>query len=408
MSDERFTWMHNTQVGAPQMNGAAGSNGQMLQVLDACLVAGFNPQTVTAVSKTATTVTLTFGVSHGYELSQVITVSGATDASLNGRHRVTAKTANTVTIDAVGVSALTGTIVAKVAPLGWESIFGSTDPLKRAYRSDSLESSKTVLYLDMTLPTGHGYDAASPAKRAMVSMCEDMTTLGVQINSYTDAENNYATNPNGKLFWYQARATSRTGAVTNDVNRKWLIVGNDKVFYLFTDWSTQSTAVYPRDFFGFGDFLGLDGDINTLNCGWLGVINVNDAAIVNNVFNGANIGGEYTRAADIKGYMTKSYNGTGGLKPFVMSSDGSITKYSSGFKSTVTDYPNPATQGLLGLPVYVMSDAGFRALMPSILNIYQSLGAFTNWDKVVTDNVLIVALYGNNTVNSFFALDLLE
>ena len=81
MADKRFTWMHSGQLGAPQMNGAAGSNGQMLQVLDACLIDGFNPQTVTIATKTATTVTLTFGVSHGYEVGQLILVSGATDAA---------------------------------------------------------------------------------------------------------------------------------------------------------------------------------------------------------------------------------------------------------------------------------------------------------------------------------------
>src|SRR5690606_28768003 len=101
MSD-RFTWMHSGQVGAPQMNGASGSNGQMLQVLDACLIDGFNPQTVTMATKTATTVTLTFGVVHSYAERQIVTVSGATDAALNGRHRVVSTTTNTITIDAVG------------------------------------------------------------------------------------------------------------------------------------------------------------------------------------------------------------------------------------------------------------------------------------------------------------------
>lgn len=406
---DKFTWMHSGQVGAPQMNGAAGSNGQMLQVLDACLIDGFNPQTVTIATKTATNVTLTFGVSHGYELGQLILVAGATDAALNGKHRVKTKTATTITIDAVGVAATTGAITTKAAPLGWQSIFGSADPLKRAYRSDSLESSKTVLYLDMTLPTGNGYNATDPAKRAMVSMCEDMTTLGVQINSYTDAENNYATNPNGRLLWYQARANSRAAAVNSDINRSWVIVGNDKVFYFFNAWTTQTAAVnQSRDFFAFGDFLGLDGKENKLNCGWLGAINTNDSSNVSSAFVGAGIGGESTVSADIKGYMIKSYNGTGSLKPLVMSSDGGITKYLSGYKSSIPDFPNPATQGLLGLPIYIMSDTGFRAIMPSILNIYQTLGSHTAWDKVVTDNILIVALYASASANSFFALDLLE
>lgn len=410
MSD-RFTWFHSGQLGAPQMNGAAGSNGQMLQVLDACLIDGFNPQTAVSVIKTATSVTLTFGISHGYEVGQLLLVSGATDAALNGSKRITTKTTNTVTIDAVGVSVLTGTIVTKVTPLGWQSIFGSTDPLKRAYRSNSAESSKTVLYLDMSLPTSHGYNSANPAKRAMVDMCENMTTLGTQINSYTSAFNNRPTIRNGKMFWYQCRGTTKAEAVSVAQNRSWIVVGNDKFFFLLNEWQFFNPyGQHLRDTFAFGDMLNMKGEVNTNNCAWLGVTNINDATEIYFAYGGAQMGGNVA-TTDVKGYMTKSFNGTGTLRSLVLSSNGGVEPLLSGREGAASNYPNPATQSIIGLPIYALTSEHLRAKFPSILFIPQNLNDnYIDLDKNSTSNSLIATVagqYGTGN-NGFFAFNLEE
>lgn len=409
MSD-KFTWMHSGQIGAPQMNGAAGSNGQMLQVLDGCLINGFNPQTVTIATKTATTVTLTFGVSHGYELSQIIAVSGATDAALNGQHRVTAKTATTITIDAAGVAVTTGTITTKISPLGWESIFGSTDPLRRAYRSFDNQSSQSVLYLDMNLPTGHGYNATNPVKRAMVSVCEDMTTIGVQINSYTNAENNYTTNANGKLLWYQARDQSKSNAVTQTQNKKWVLVGDGKVFYFFNEWRVYSLNEIPlRDFFAFGDADSLDGSVGVNNCFWIGVINENDTSTVRYAHVGAVIGGGFVGANAHKGYMMKGYNGTGVIVPILMSVDGTLNIFNSGSYGFVENFPNPSTQKTVGFSTHLVTAIELRATLPNLLSIPQNLNQnYSLLDMSVSDGALLVGLSvtGSTPVMGFFGIDL--
>lgn len=414
MSD-KFTWMHSGQIGAPQMNGASGSNGQMLQVLDGVLINGFNPQTVTIATKTATTVTLTFGVSHGYELLQIITVSGATDAALNGQHRVISKTATTVTIDAVGVAVTTGTITTKVAPLGWESIFGSTDTLKRAYRSQNIESSQSVLYLDMNLPAGHGYNATNPAKRAMVSVCEDMTTLGVQINSYTNAENNYAANINGKLFWYQCRGGSKNTAVNDTQNRSWVIVGNDKFFYFFNEWQTYNAfGSYYRDIYAFGDLDSLDGVVSANNCAWVGSISVNDTDAIYLASNGSQIGGATSVTNQTSGYIMKNADGSGVLSPFVFTVDGFSVpqiKY-SGTDGNVLNYPNPYTQGIVGLATHILdSKSILRATMPRLLSIPQNLNNnFAALDRFVSAGTVVVSVskgrYTPTATNGFFALNI--
>lgn len=411
---DKFTWMHSGQIGAPQMNGATGSNGQMLQVLDACLISGFNPQTVTTTTKTETTVTLTFGVSHGYELLQIITVSGATDVALNGQHRVTAKTANTITIDATGVAVTTGTITTKVAPLDFESIFGNTDPLKRAYRSKDIQSSKTVLYLDMTIPASSGYNSTSPPKRAMVSMCEDMTTLGVQINSYTNVENSYDTKPNGKMLWYQCKAINRTTAVTDSTNRSWVLLGNGSVFYLFNEWRTFGTSTFPvRDFYAFGDAISFDGSINANDCVWIGSINDNDATNTAYATVGTEVGGNITTASDIKGYMTKGYDGAGGLKPLVLTSDGTNAVFISGAYGNALSATTTAIKDIVAFPLHILTTEGIRATLPAIKSIPQNLSGDTNaFDRLISSGSVLVSAHdstGSNSGNAnigFYAIEI--
>ena len=416
MSD-RFTWMHSGQMGAPQMNGAAGSNGQMLQVLDACLTSGFNPQTVMIVTKTATTVTLTFGVSHGYELLQLIVVSGATDNALNGQHRVISKTANTVTIDAADVAVTTGTITTKISPIGFESMFGATDPLKRAYRSSNMQSTRTVLYLDMSLPTGHGYHATNPAKRAMVSMCEDMTALGVQINSYTDIKNNFTANANGSLFWYQARESTKSAAVTSVKNCDWVLVGNDTCFYFFPIWQTYDPELLlNRDLFAFGDMPSLAAN-DGFNCVWVGSISTNDADTIYWAANGAKVGGDPnsnpTHAGDhsMIGYFIRNVDGSGDLQPIVLTLNGleSIKVHSGGMGLGEPTYPNPSSNSLIAMPLYFMPKKSIRAQAIGLFCVMHNLNNNPIFDLNITDGCLLIMTSQNGYTNAprgFFAIDL--
>lgn len=414
MSD-RITWMHSGQIGAPQMNGAAGSNGQMLQVLDACLIDGFNPQTVTTITKTTATVTLTFGVSHGYVERQVITIAGATDAALNGKHRVINLTTNTITIDAAGVAVTTGTITTKIAPLGFESIFGSTDSLKRAYRSVNTQSTQTVLYLDMELPTGNGYHATNPAKRAMVSLCEDMTTLGTQINSYTDVRNDYATNPNGSLFWHQARNRSKSTAVTTAKNSAWVVIGNGDYFYFLTEWTDDTKrGTGLRDLYAFGDVPSLSGVDDRFNCMWMGGVSANDTGLPYYSFNGARVGGAATTTAHTQGFFISDHNGVGGLRDFVLTPDGrgsiALSITASGYELKGALLPNPSTSSLIGLPLYLVTDGCFRAKSPRIYFLPHNIGyAAVAMDLTINDDLLVTAMHVNTNNNSFygyFAFDL--
>lgn len=407
-TESRFNWFSSTQMGAEQMTGIKDSEGQFLKVLDSVLITGVNPQSVSSATNTADSAKLTYDVDHGYEVGQLVLVAGATDDNLNGRHRVIAKTELTITIDAIDVAVLTGTITTKVAPLGWQSIFGDSTPLKRAYRSLKPTSTKSVLFLDMSYPTGHGYNSTNPAKRVMVDVCENMTVLGTQINSFTSAFNNRPAIRNGKMFWYQCRDTAKNTAVTAGEQRNWVVVGNDACFFIFNDWKASVNAYPQRDTYFFGDMLDLSGATSIRNCGWTGTILANDVGDLYGPTVGGYMGGNPNEMDKAKGLMMKSADGTGTVSPFVMSVDGGQTIISSGAEGDMykEDVPNASSQGLLGLPVYTYTSEYLRALIPAMYCIPQHLVANeADFDKRVFDNTLIVGVESNYTLG-FLAFDL--
>lgn len=414
MSDKRFTWIHSGQLNAPQMDGVKLSEGQMLKVLDAVLATGFNPQTATAVTGNTSSVTITFPGEHGYELKQIVAITGASDENLNGRHRVLSRTRDTITIDAKGVTSFTGTVVAKVAPLGFESLFGDTVALKRAYRSTNPEGTRTVLYLDGTLPTGAGYNTANPTKRYMVDLCENMTVLGTQINSYTSVINNKAKNKNGSMFWYQARPNGKLDPCTATGFRSWVIVGNGDVFYLFNEWQDYGELGSKlRDLYVFGDIDSLGIDSDQYNCVWTGSMQPNDIDGIYQASLGASVGGDIDTYPT--GFFIKEYTGIGTLQPFSFTTNGSVTEKTSG-RSTETyviPTPNPVSQSLICFPIHALTKTGLRGSFPGLMYLPQNLdNNRASYDLVFTGNVITIAtaLARNTTStdNGFYAIDLGE
>ncbi|UZA47376.1 hypothetical protein LP100_06840 [Moraxella bovis] len=231
----------------PNSPVVAGENGQLLTMLDACLIDGFNSQTASSYQDGV----LTFGIFHGYIKNQYITIS---DNSGQANYRIKDVSDNQVVL--YDKPNLQGVITTKITPLGWESIFGANDPLRRAYRSKNEKSTKTVLFLDMTYPENHGYHATNPARRAMITLCEDMTTLGVPINDYTASINNKLTNPNGSLFINQAKQYDKRHRVVRNQPTQWLVCGDDKLFFLFINFSPNGTVLKMNIF---GDFVAIEG-----------------------------------------------------------------------------------------------------------------------------------------------------
>lgn len=378
------TWFSSAQSSMPTIN--SGDESGIIKILDACLINGGIERSVLSVTIDGNKVTLDFGVGHGFNLYQIIYISGADDALINGNHKVIDMTNNTATIEVVGALVDAGVIKAKIAPLGYESIFSTTDPLKRAYRSLAASSAKRVIYLDMSYPDSAGYSTATPVRRAMVDVCEDMQTLGDQINSYTSAINRKPTIPNGALFWYQARGTSKPSSVDNFVV-PWMVVGNGNFFYLCIGFSAASSyrTSNVKDTYGFGEYIALDKATDSTFL--IAANNIDDSST-----------SYYSEFGGYFGSMASNYifsSVEGAFKKSMISFAGTSSGYSGG---TGGQYPSPSGNFLFTLPLKIVDTTNsIIGFMPAYLYIeHQMLG---NNDGQVIDGCLISSTQRSN-VNS--------
>lgn len=218
-------------VGAPTLNNAAGS---LNAVLYACLVTGFRVQTATSVTVAGGVATLTLA-GHGYAVDKMVELSGATPAGLNGRKVPLTLTSGTLTFDATGVAdgTATGTITVKRPGLGWTRP-ANTSNVAIFARSD-VTATAQVLRVD---DTGAGVAAATYARATMLETWSDVNTFTGQAPTPAQLS--------GGQYW--AKGANSTTA------KPWILVGDSKMFYLFTESQTYSFATYGGlAGHGFGD-----------------------------------------------------------------------------------------------------------------------------------------------------------
>jgi hypothetical protein len=213
--DNSVRFITSYMSGAPQLSANAGS---LVAVLDAVLVDGFgliavSQIVVSAGVATATVASNTFGRLH------VVRMEGSGTMALNGDKRVTGSLGNTFSFDATDISDgtyTTGTMTAKRAPLGWS--IAKTDTNKRMYKSLNIASNGVMLRVDDT-NTVNGWNMfanVAGAYRAMahVTMAWDASS----ISAYSGH--------NSSSFWVKSNVSTGTSA------RPWIIVGDDRGFYI--------------------------------------------------------------------------------------------------------------------------------------------------------------------------------
>jgi hypothetical protein len=236
-------WFHYDVMsgagGAPQLNGLAGS---LIQVLDACLIDGFNTHSVVSFIIAGGVGTIEFGTSgHGFVLHQVVGIGGATDDQYNGDWRVTAVNATSIEVDATGVADTTvaGTLTCKTAPVGdWEKAFSGTN--KAAYRSTNVDATGHYLRIDDSagqLADARGYEAMTDI---------DNGTGPFPTTSQVSASN-----------WGKS-------STNNSILRKWMIVADGQFIYFFRHPNVISESTFPSWNISsfFGDFVSFrPGDL---------------------------------------------------------------------------------------------------------------------------------------------------
>lgn len=216
-----IVWFHSGETGAPTCNNVAGS---LINVLDACLINGFNSKSVTSISVASGVATVTASA-HGFMNGAMVDHAGATPSGLNGRKKITVTGSNTYTFDATGVAngSATGTLTAKRSPLGWTKQFSGTN--KAVYARTDVAATAMVLRVD---DTGAGIAAATYARARMAEAASDVDTL---------------TNPAPAEAALSGGVYIGKGA-NSSTAKNWVLVGDSRTFYLFTETTGYTYATY--------------------------------------------------------------------------------------------------------------------------------------------------------------------
>lgn len=218
----------STDANAPALNGLAGG---LVSVLDACLIDGYDPRTISSISVSGGIATAAIPSGNPFSAGAVIKITGVTSTeALNGEWRVASSSASELTFSVagtgVGDGSATGTITAIRAPANWEVQFTASN--KRAYRSKGVESLRPVLRVDDT-------GTLNARVRGFVSM-SDIDTGSDPFP--TDAQ------VSGGGYWaksFEATATARA----------WILVADDRTLYLVSFYNSPATT---RPLVSFGEF----------------------------------------------------------------------------------------------------------------------------------------------------------
>lgn len=186
----------------PDLSAFGNTAGALITVFDKILVNGYNSKTVT-LSRIGSTVTASC-TAHGFLDRHVLAISGADQAEYNlPLTRISVVDANTFTFQVSGSPATpaTGTITAKIAPLGWSIAHTGTNT-----RSYQRPGSSRGFFL--------GVDDTNAAS-ARLRLFETMTGAGVAAASGTNPTPS-DTQLSGGLYLYKA----------NGSPRQWVATGN--------------------------------------------------------------------------------------------------------------------------------------------------------------------------------------
>lgn len=321
MPSHPVKFFSSQHTGLSSMAVAAGS---LISVLDACLINGFNLQTLTSLAIANNVLTGTKNA-HGYVVDQVLIVAGANEAALNTEWRITSVTTNAFTAAATGMANVTGTgtITAKVAPAGWSKPFSGTN--LAAYKSVASGAMGCLLRVDDT-----------GANVARVVGYEAMTDINTGTGDFPTAAMMA-----GGAYWTK----------TNLATLKWMLIATDKAFYMLVEPRSDMLGCYSLRFFG--DFPS-ERNADTYACAL-------EAHTASELTSLSGLWSEFGRTGFTSGifhriYMPRSFNQVGSAIEAVANHSGG---QDSGLTASVVPYPSGASNGIVLLPVTVREKVSY-------------------------------------------------
>lgn len=341
-------FLHSAMTGAPTLAGVAGN---LVAVLDACLVNGFGSGVVDSIVIASGVATVTRSAGHPMEVGSIAEISGASvsGGSINGQKRVlSVPTINTYTFDATGITdqTATGTISHKLAPLGWDKPFSTTNI--GVYRSPNVAGTRCYLRVDDT-----------GTQNARVVGYEDMSGVSTGTGIFPTGGQ-----VSGGAFW----AKSNTADATT---RAWVVCGDDRGFVVWTGSLSAGNGMSHY----FGDLIA-NKSPDAYACVLSGAT-ASQVSGSNSTFDMA-----YNHASTSTGMWTpRSFTGLGSSQPMTRMSAtilGTNQGTYSGGSGLI--YPNPADNGLFVSPVLAgenTSSATYRGVVPGLYHVPHNIGGAT-------------------------------
>lgn len=360
---------HSNMAAAPQVTNAWGS---LTSMLDAVLVNGFGQVTINSITVAGSIATAQASTGHAFVVDQVVLIAGAAQAIFNGEHLVLSRTANSFTFALAGAPAsASGSMTARASPLGFEIAFTGTN--RRAYRSKNAQSPKNMLLINDGLKTpGYTTTWAKWANVGIVSAMSSIDTItGIQAPFYPSTPSynwsNTLTDQWGWHKWYFGRAvgTDKDGDGGSG-SRSWVLVGDDRMFYLFLSWNT-STAL-GRTAYCFGDIESFrQGDVtHTVLC-------ADDSELSTEISANPGATSQYgfCRSGTFAGKVLLRPHTQVGV-PMRWSTVGTFTDVSGG-ETNAIPFPNAVDYSLVGFSNVLVKqeDGNLRGALPGMLYLPQ-------------------------------------
>lgn len=386
---QEVKYFSSTMPGAPVVNG---NWGDLVGLLDAVLVSGFNLKTVESIRSENGLVTAAVSSGHGYQVNQVVLISGCEQAEYNGEHLITSTTSSTFSykISSTPASPATtqSTISAKVAPLGFQTVFTANG--KRAYRSASSKSLKPFLRVDDSVDPVWDKKFAKYAKVTIAEGMTDIDTFSGARGPYDPAyptKNEIGYKDGGSIFngWYKWIYDHLDGGTKLEIPagagaRVWAVVGDDRGFFL--NISPDPTTPKLRQTYYFGDIKSYK-----LGDAFPWALIASDLPDASNSYVYIGGGNFFPTTLNMQGKtMVKDYTQVGGTTRFGFFTLNPVNQEMSSGADNYIPWPNGPDFSLQLWPVWIKEEAGhIRGEMPGYFFLPQNL-PFNDFE--IIDNVI--------------------
>lgn len=315
-------YFHSAMTGAPSLNNAADA---MIALLDACLVNGFGLKTLDSLVVSGGIATGTVSTGHSFEPDTIAEIAGATPSGLNGQKRILSVAGNSFTFDATGISnqTATGTITAKLASAGWSKPFTGTNVA--VFRSNNVAGTRD--FLRVFDPAGsnagvRGYEAMTDAAGTGQTPFPTVAQIA-----------------NDGLLWPKSNTNSPA------TSRPWVLIGDDRTFYLWVQTSVAATPFIIGGLVAFGDVVPMRAG-DPFACFLSGF-----TSDVTNATTGLAQDLTYSHSGTAPGsiFMPRSFTAIGGSVSVLQRAEAywNTNGWSGGTNNQIANYPNATDNALL-------------------------------------------------------------